>query len=297
MHVKKGCVTVALSVFNGEAFIEKAVGSIAAQSYPEFDLYIVDDGSEDNTSEKVLPLVRADSRIHLIRLRQNIGTYAAKNLVLKNYCEGEYFAHQDADDYSWPERLERQVAFLNSNQTIPACGTGIDEFFKSVSYEPKIPSDYEIKFDENDQCFHRENRYPGLLEKGNHFGQSFGHLSGIKIAMNGSIVFRTEVLKHIGGYDGATHVAGDTELLWRILSRYDFVNLPEILYSRRFHECSLTQSKALGFDSEIRHNYISRVQKRLESLSKAMKENDQKLADKLVTHDFYYPDVDYDWYD
>ena len=297
MDIHKRCVTVALSVFNGEAFIEKAVCSIASQSHPEFDLYIVDDGSEDNTSEKVFPLVRADSRIHLVRLKKNIGTYASKNLVLRNYCDGEYFAHQDADDYSWPERLERQISFLNSHPEIPACGTGIDEFFESADYAPRTPSDCEIKFDEFDRCYHRSNLYPALLEKGNYYCQSLENLSQIKIAMNGSIVFRVAVLKSLGGYDGATHVAGDTELLWRILSRYDFVNLPEILYSRRFHESSLTQSRVLGFESEIRYNYIKGVQKRLRGLNKAMGENDQELADKLVTHDYYYPEVDYELYD
>jgi len=294
---RKGHVTVALSVFNGEEFVDKAVSSIAAQSYSELDLYIVDDGSEDSTSERVLPLVRSDPRIHLIKLKQNIGTYAAKNLVLKRYCDGEYFAHQDADDYSWPERLEKQVAFLNSRPDIPACGTGIDEFFESMDCAPRIPADCEIEFDKNDRCFHRKNRYPELLQKGYYFRESLGKLSQIKIAMNGSIVFRAEVLRRLGGYDGATHVAGDTELLWRILSRYDFANLPEILYSRRFHESSLTQSTGLGFESEIRYSYIGQVQKRLKDLNKAIEEGNQKLVDKLIKHEFYYPEVDYERYD
>lgn len=294
---RKGHITVALSVFNGEAFVEKAVSSIATQSYPELDLYIVDDGSEDSTSERVLSLVRSDPRIHLIKLKQNIGTYGAKNLILNKYCDGEYFAHQDADDYSWPERLERQIHFLDSHPEVPACGTGIDEFFGSMEHAPRIPSDCEIEFDKNDQCFHRANRYPDLLKKGNYFSRDLGDLSRIKIAMNGSIVFRAEVLKRLGGYDGATRVAGDTELLWRILSCYDFANLPEILYSRRFHESSLTQSTVLGFDSEIRYRYIDQVQRRMEGLDRALAENDQKLVDKLITHDFYYKEVGYDWYD
>ena len=108
-----GHITIALSAYNCEVTIEKAVRSIMEQSYSNFDLYIVDDASTDRTAEIIMKILPEDERLHLIHLEKNSGTYSAKNLVIRDYCHGEFYAHQDGDDFSWKNRLKKQVELLS----------------------------------------------------------------------------------------------------------------------------------------------------------------------------------------
>jgi glycosyltransferase involved in cell wall biosynthesis len=288
---KKQHVTVALCVYNGEKTIEKSVWSLLHQTHKNVDIYVVDDASTDKTKDIVESILKVDKRLHLISLEENIGTYACKNLVLKNYCSGSYFAHQDADDYSWPERLEKQLTFLEQNPHVAACGVAIDEFYKESSDAPQIPSEYETFYREEDEYYHRKNLYTPYLSKGSCFHDSIEELSKLKIAMNGSIVFRSEILKDLGGFDGRTRVAGDTDLLWRLLVRHNFANMEEVLYSRRFHSESLTKSKDVGFKSNYRIRYMSNA---FESLMQVKVDyelgNEVGLVGK-IKQDMFVPDV------
>jgi glycosyltransferase involved in cell wall biosynthesis len=284
-------VSVSLCVFNGEKTIEKCVRALLAQTHRDLDIYVVDDGSTDRTKEIVESILEEDSRLHLLSLEKNIGTYACKNLVLKNFCMGPYFAHQDADDYSWPERLEKQLAFLDQNPQIAACGVGIDEFYKEISDAPQVPSEYETFYNEEDEHYHRKNLYTACIPKGSCFNYNIQDLSDIKIAMNGSILFRTEILKGLGGFDGRARVAGDTDLLWRLLIRYNFGNIQEVLYSRKYHLESLTKSKDVGFKSDFRLTYISAVYERLMQLKIEFDAGNEEALTEKIKQDMYVPDV------
>lgn len=256
-------VTVALSVRNGADFVRAAVESILHQSLKELLLVVVDDASEDATSEVVLPVARSDSRVQLIRMRKHVGTFAAKNLVLRHFARGSFFAHQDADDESTPDRLRRQVTFLLRHSEYGGCGTAIDEFFERTEDAPLVPGGERIRFDAERAVFRRLNRYPEHVSTGAYFTEPLGQLHQIKLAMNGSLMFRTKVLRALGGFDGRTQMAGDTELLWRLLLSYPLANLKEVLYRRRFHAGSMTRSPQLGFQSDLRRTYIEGVRARL----------------------------------
>lgn len=282
-----GHITIALAVYNGEDTVSEAVKSLLGQSYQNFDLFVVDDASTDGTFTVLQSLLPEDRRLHVVRLDKNAGTYSAKNLVLREFCRGEFFAHQDADDISWEQRLERQVNYLNHHLEVAACGTGIDEFYADQSSGPTTPSDYPPEFEERNGFFHRKNLYDPWIPRGACFDYSIENLAHIKIAMNGSMLFRAAELKGLGGFDGRTWLAGDTELFWRLLVCHPLGNLQEVLYSRRFHSASLTKSKTYGFGSDMRTRYAQKIKAHMMKLQEFYRRGDTVALTEGTTQDMY----------
>lgn len=108
-----------MPVFNREKFIGEAIVSLLNQSISNFELLIVDDGSTDNTQAVITSF--KDDRIKLFTHKVNKGVSAAYNLGLRN-AEGFYIARMDSDDISVPDRLEKQMLYLESNPHISICG-------------------------------------------------------------------------------------------------------------------------------------------------------------------------------
>ncbi len=109
-----------MSVYNGEKYVREAIDSILAQTLPDFEFIIIDDGSQDRSLEIIEAYV--DERILLIRNGRNIGLTRSLNKGL-GVARGEYIARMDCDDVSLPNRLAAQVAFMDANPGIDACGT------------------------------------------------------------------------------------------------------------------------------------------------------------------------------
>ncbi|MDQ7841234.1 MAG: glycosyltransferase [bacterium] len=114
-------VSVIITARNEEALIAEALGSVLAQSYRDFEVVVVDDGSDDRTTEVAEAL--SDPRVRVIR-QPRIGRAAALNLAVAA-SSGEFLAPQDADDLWLPERLSRQVAFLDAHPEIALVGAGV----------------------------------------------------------------------------------------------------------------------------------------------------------------------------
>lgn len=114
------CVTVLMSVYNGEKYLSEAIDSILAQTYPDFEFLIIDDASSDASREIVKSY--ADPRIRLIANTERKGLAANLNRGIQ-LARGEYIARMDADDISMSERLQKQVAFMQANPDIAASGT------------------------------------------------------------------------------------------------------------------------------------------------------------------------------
>lgn len=105
-------VSVILPAYNSVAYLPQAVESILAQSYPNFELLVVNDGSSDQTAEYLRSV--KDDRLMVVTNETNIGITASLNKAVDLAC-GEYIARMDADDIAMPYRLQRQVAFLEAN--------------------------------------------------------------------------------------------------------------------------------------------------------------------------------------
>jgi glycosyltransferase involved in cell wall biosynthesis len=113
----KPLVSVVIIFFNTEKFIEEAIESVCAQTYENWELLLVDDGSTDNSTK--IALRYAEQYPGKVRYlehdnHQNRGRSATRNLGIKN-AQGEYFAFLDADDVWFPNNLEEQVAILESH--------------------------------------------------------------------------------------------------------------------------------------------------------------------------------------
>src|ERR1700759_5681453 len=107
-------VSVIITVFNGERFLPLALASIFQQSFSDLELIVVDDGSNDRTGEQLRSI--RDPRLHVIRNSKALGPGGARNVGIEA-ARGAFCAFLDHDDVAMPFRLERQLAFLESNPT------------------------------------------------------------------------------------------------------------------------------------------------------------------------------------
>src|SRR5262245_39958720 len=110
-------VSVVMPAYNGERFVVEAVRSILAQTFRDFELIVVDDGSTDRTAELVAAEQSRDPRVVVHRQPSNQGFRIALNAGCA-LARGELIARMDADDVSLPERFERQVAFLRAHPEV-----------------------------------------------------------------------------------------------------------------------------------------------------------------------------------
>ncbi|HOZ86521.1 MAG TPA: glycosyltransferase, partial [Bacteroidia bacterium] len=105
-------VSVLMPVYNASLYLEEAISSILNQSYSDFELIIINDGSTDNSLEIIERF--SDTRIILVNNKKNSGIINARNQGLQ-LAKGKYIANMDADDVSLPQRFEKQVKFLDSH--------------------------------------------------------------------------------------------------------------------------------------------------------------------------------------
>src|SRR5882672_2663017 len=120
-------VSVLLPVWNAERYLAGSIESVLDQTFADFELLIVDDASTDG-SRALIERYR-DRRIRLVENEKNLGVTRSLNLGLER-ARGRYVARADADDLCAPERLERQVAFLDAHPEVAlvaSCARWIDE--------------------------------------------------------------------------------------------------------------------------------------------------------------------------
>lgn len=129
----KGLVSVIMPTYNCAAFIGETLDSIKAQTYTNWEVVIVDDCSKDNTKEIVEKYMADDPRIKYHCLEVNSGAAVARTVAMEK-ADGEYMAFCDSDDLWMPDKLERQLAFMNENGYAFSCTAyeQIDEDSKSL---------------------------------------------------------------------------------------------------------------------------------------------------------------------
>lgn len=115
-------LSVIMPVYNMEPYVGLSIASLINQSYTNWELLVMDDGSNDGTLSIIDKI--ADSRIRVFRSQQQAGIAERLNQALQ-YCRGEYIVRMDADDICLPRRLEKQIAFLLSHPQVDLVGTSI----------------------------------------------------------------------------------------------------------------------------------------------------------------------------
>jgi glycosyltransferase involved in cell wall biosynthesis len=201
-HARDPDVSVAMAVRDGLPYVHEAIGSIREQTFTGFELIVIDDGSTDGTWEALRDHARTEPRMVLLRNDRNRGPQYTRNRALA-VARGRYFAVQDADDVSFPQRLERQLEFLEDNPTIGAVGALVEEVWP-----------------DGRRAVHRRGSDHETLRTQLLLNNCIPHTT---------LFARTALLRRLGGYRPDLLVAQDYDLWWRITRVAPIACLDEVL--------------------------------------------------------------------
>ena len=223
-------LAVLMPTYNYAHYLDVSISSILNQTFKDFDLYIYDDGSVDNTNEIVNKFT--DKRIHYIVNEENIGLSRTLNKGLDALIsQYKYIARMDADDWAHPERLEKQFYFMEKNPELGLCGTQgnwLSNFEQPIFESWKYPTN-------NDE-----------LELELLFSASFGH---------SSVLLRSDILKNNKlKYDISLQSTEDWDLWIKLAQVSKLANLSDFLMKYRIHPASNHRSSY-----KIKRHFLERA--------------------------------------
>jgi hypothetical protein len=210
-------VSIIMPAFNAEKYIEEAIQSVCSQSYTNWELLVINDGSTDSTRSIVKHFSEQDHRIRLIDNEVNKGLIEVRNLGLK-LANGKYIAHLDSDDVALPERLAVQVSFMQSHPDYVGIGTACIEVDSAGRQLRKV--EREIA----------DEDIPVLLIFSNYF-------------INSTIMLEAKVAREVS-YDPAIPLAEDYCFFVKLSERGKLGNLNKPLVKYRIHESNTSSIKA-----------------------------------------------------
>jgi len=232
-------ISVLLPVYNAEKYIEQAIQSILNQTFPNFELIIINDGSTDNSLNIIKSIT--DSRILIIN-QENKGLISTLNHGI-DISKGEYIARMDADDIALPERFEAQLKLFIQNDNLGLCGTSTMNFGAINNQKTRSNNDQFLK--------------SYLL-----FGPPFAHPS---IMIKRSILIQNNIR-----YDeNFTHC--EDFAMWSAMQSFcEFSNVEGVLLKYRVHPEQITNQHS---DTVLDAHFII-CNKNLASLQLAIQEDD-----------------------
>lgn len=206
-------VSVLMPVYNGSRFLPAALASVLAQTFRNFELIAIDDGSTDGSSQILQEFARRDTRIRVVR-QDNQGIVASLTCALA-LARAPLVARMDADDISRPDRFAKQVAFLERHPDIVTVSGAMDVI------------------DENG-VYLRTEAFPTLPES---IASELLHRSCVS---HPAVMARTTTLRSVGGYRTGAQYAEDYDLWLRISEIGKIANLPDVLLSYRLHTVKIS---------------------------------------------------------
>ena len=239
-------VSVVMPVYNSEKYLDEAMESILAQTFQDFEVIAVDDGSTDRSGVILDGYAETDPRIRVIH-QMNQGISATRNRGMAE-ARGKYIAVMDSDDVCIPERFEKQVAFLEEHPEVGLCGTRCAFFGDLGEYMGAMPA-----------------LRPEVVRCRLIFLPTLSHTS---VMMRRSLVVGESLV-----YDTEFVVAEDYELYTRFLLHSEIANLPDVLMRIRTHHTSTTRRIAEGNDRKMLEVY----RKALPNLGLAPSEDDLEM--------------------
>jgi len=204
-----------MPVYQAEGYLQAAIASCQAQSYPHWELCIVDDGSEDDSHAIAYALAEQDARIQLVKQRHQ-GCPATRNHCL-NLARGQLVARQDADDLQHPQRLEKQLNYLRRNAQVDIVTCGMRYFSED---KPEVQPVGSICMDD--------------FKQGMQVGKYMHNQGGRPVCA--SIMAWRDVYDRVGEFNPFLTAGSDGEWNFRAISkqmRWGFVDEP--LYYYRYH--------------------------------------------------------------
>jgi glycosyltransferase involved in cell wall biosynthesis len=209
-------VSVVIPTYNRGELLCETIDSVLAQTYHDFEIIVVDDGSTDNTAQ-LLSRYQDDVRL-VYRAHKNCGVAATRNHGIR-LARGEFLAFLDSDDRWLPQKLERQVQFADAHPEYGLIATEISSFNKRGVVEA-------------------QNKAATYRIKNGHVVEQLLFGNWIQTS---TVLARRECVQAVGGFDEEVGQFGEDWLTWmRIASRSAIYFLPEPLVEYRIHEESLS---------------------------------------------------------
>jgi glycosyltransferase involved in cell wall biosynthesis len=212
-------ISVLIPAYNSERYLRAAVQSILEQTYREFELIAVDDGSTDRTTPILQEFAGRDPRVRVIS-RPNTGIAGALNDGLAA-ARGEFIARMDADDIALPQRFERQLAYMREHPDCVLLGSRVT-----------LVDPYDTPLWDTDQATDHKEIESWLLEAR---GWALIHPA---------VMMRTDAVRRIGGYRSDYVPIEDMDLFLRLLDTGGrLANLPDVLLHYRQHPTSANHTR------------------------------------------------------
>jgi glycosyltransferase involved in cell wall biosynthesis len=210
-------VSIIMSVYNGKELLPMTMRSMLEQTFRDFEFIIIDDGSTDGVTDLLRDYAKHDSRIKLV-VRENKGLTKTLNEGL-HLATAPLIARMDADDIAMPDRLAKQVAFMNAHPEVVLLGGAHDyidaEGRKLITMRP--PTDNASL---QQQC-----------------------LDGTTPICHPLAMFRRDAAIKVGGYDESYLVAQDLDLWLRLGEVGELACLPDVILQYRLHDKSVSEKK------------------------------------------------------
>lgn len=250
-------ISVILATYNDSAYIKEAIESILKQTYPYFELIIVNDGSSDNTLEIVNGFI--DDRIIVID-KPNTGLPDSLNVGLDKSCY-EWVARMDGDDVAMPDRFERQIKLIKDGiSVIGGNCVLIDKHNNTIGYTNFSTNHRAICF----QMFYGKSQ--------------FAHPSTL---------IRKSSLLGIGGYDTNFRAAQDVDLWYRLSSLGTLVNTSDYILKLRKSNNNISSNRK---EEQTRNSILAFAKKSLGILTPMAPGSFENLSNILISHynvDYY----------
>ncbi len=210
-------VSILVATYNSSEYISDCLNSLLDQTYNNIEIVVCDDASTDNTVDIVNELKKIESRIQLFVNEKNLGITLNMNNGIHN-CNGKYIAILDGDDWSYPERIAKQVKVMEDDPEIVLCSSFMqicDENLNPVTTRKYPLSDNDIR-----KAMVRYNpiSHPGSM-------------------------WRAETLKKTSLYNNHFPIARDYDLIVRISEFGKYQNIPEVLIKYRVRNDSETAKR------------------------------------------------------
>jgi glycosyltransferase involved in cell wall biosynthesis len=209
-------VSVLMPVYNSQRYVAQAVESILQQTFADFELIILNDGSTDRSLSILQRYAARDPRIQLIS-RENRGIAPTRNELLAQ-ASGEFIAMMDSDDVAFPQRLARQVQFLQQHSQVICLGSS----YELIDARSRPITTLAVPL------HHAEIQRQALA----------GHAS----VFQPCAMMRRAAVMRIGGYDATLKQAEDLDLWLRLGEIGELANLAEPLVQYRLHPKSISET-------------------------------------------------------
>jgi len=259
-------VSVLLPIYNAERYLQETLDSLFAQTFTDFEIIAVDDGSSD-ASIKILKN-NTDSRLKVVSNEKNLGISDTLNRAI-SIATGQYLARMDADDIAYPSRFEKQVAYLDSHPEVDVLGTWFRLFGGTVPQVIENPVDH------------------AGIQAALIFDSALGHPT--------VMIRASSLTKVTHAYDAKFNKAEDYEFWTRGSNQLVYANLPEVLLDYRIHRQqtgSTSTSAQTRLADQVRLAYLEQLGIRLSDPSKQIHlELAHYQFGKMRVHDFMKVDT------